>query len=196
MLTFHSFRVKLKRLVAGEVCGLNAKEGTIVAGLFMLMVSIMQLIFEVGHLRHFKTMTNAGSANNSTNRYSSQLFCIGSIAFICMTFIAVFLLFLSIWKEKFWGVGGYIIWIFIYELAQICFLATALPYQVELPDSVRALEWFGLTMRLISHIFWLMFVTVHAIDLYKISRNADDPLKSTRMTPPKLKFAKVKELAM
>ncbi|GCC21675.1 hypothetical protein chiPu_0020150 [Chiloscyllium punctatum] len=64
------------------------------------------------------------------------------------------------------------------------------------PKSVQVLEWFGLIMRLLSHIFWMIFVTAHAIDLYKIIRNTDDPKKNKRKTPPKLKFAKVKELGV
>ncbi|XP_072349639.1 transmembrane protein 217-like [Scyliorhinus torazame] len=192
MLNIRSLCSRLKKLLSGDVCGLNAKEGTIVAGLFMLMVSIMQLIFEAGHFRYLKA-----HFRSTDNDYSNLFaFCIGTITFTCLTIIAVILLFLFIWKELFWGVAGYITWIFLYEISKICFLSILMPGNSGLPSSVKALEWFGLTMRLLSHIFWMLFVTAYAIELYKISRNTDDSSKNKRKTPPKLKFAKVKELGV
>ncbi|XP_078389847.1 transmembrane protein 217-like [Cetorhinus maximus] len=175
-------------------CGLNAKEGTIMAGLFMMMVSIMQLIFDVGNFRYLKPPFTSDSTNNRGS--SLQIFTIGSTVLTCLTIVAVILLFLAIWKEIFWGVAGYITWIFLNELSNICLMSFLLPELDRLPKSMRALEWFGLITRLLSHIFWMMFVTSHAINLYKVSRNTDDPLKNERKTPPKLKFAKVKELGV
>ncbi|XP_038642967.1 transmembrane protein 217-like [Scyliorhinus canicula] len=194
MLNIRNVFSRLKKLFSGDVCGLNAKEGTIVAGLFMLMVSIMQLIFEAGHFRYLTPLDTFGSGDNEdSNLYA---FCIGSIIFTCLTIIAVILLFLFIWKEIFWGVAGYITWIFLYEISKICFLSVLMPVNSGLPSSVQALEWFGLTMRLLAHIFWMVFVTAYAIELYKISRNTDDSSKTKRKTPPKLKFAKVKEMGV
>ncbi|XP_048380284.1 transmembrane protein 217-like [Stegostoma tigrinum] len=193
MLNIRSLRNRLRKLKSGNLCGLNAKEGSIVAGLFMLMVSIMQLIFEAGHFRYLRPQVIPSSVNQISRL---QIYSIISIIFVCLTLIAIILFFVSIWKEVFWGVAGYIIWIFLYEILQISLLSLSLPDQNWFPSSVRVLEWFGLITRLLSHIFWMIFVTSHAIELYKTIRNTDDPMKTKRKTPPKLKFAKVKELGV
>ncbi|XP_067827953.1 transmembrane protein 217-like [Heptranchias perlo] len=191
MVNFHNLYVKLRRVLAGEVCGLTPRDGTIVAGMFMLMVSIMHLIFESGHFRHYKNLPNPTPSDVEDSLFLKIIpFCIGSITLVCVNIVAIFLLLISVWKELFWGVGGYIIWIVCYEIGQLNLLIFTIPYHVELSNSVRALEWFGFSMRLISHFFWLTFMIVHTIELYKISRNNEDPSQSKKQVPPRLKFAK------
>uniref|UniRef100_UPI00398EC5F4 transmembrane protein 217-like n=1 Tax=Pristiophorus japonicus TaxID=55135 RepID=UPI00398EC5F4 len=190
MPIIRKLRAKLRKLPGGKLCGLNAKDGTILAGLFMLMISIMHIIFEVGHLMRFQLIIASNSTIGEMHSFNVEKYCITSITFVSMTMIAVFLLFISVWKEFVWGVGGYIVWIIVFEVTQIFILSFSVPYPYEPLRSMRALELFGLIMRLISHVFWMIFVSSHTIELSKISKTTSEQKKSKQPMPPKLKFAK------
>ncbi|XP_051900714.1 transmembrane protein 217-like [Pristis pectinata] len=116
----------IKKLLGGNICGLSAKEGTFVAGLFTLTTLILHMIFEVAMF----VITSCGQTA-PIPRLKRKLICnyVVSTGLISAGIIAVFNLFLSVWKEILWGVGGYIIWIFLYEIGQICLLTSILNFQ-------------------------------------------------------------------
>ncbi|XP_051900713.1 transmembrane protein 217-like [Pristis pectinata] len=198
MINIRTFWTGIKRLLGGTICGLSAKEGTIVAGMFTLITSTLHIIFESGNLRFYNTVVNLTSSEavNSAFFKTLDLYCYMSIGLISAGIIAVFVLFLSVWKELFWGVGGYIIWIFLYEIAHISLLVLSLPNSAYFPKSMYALECTGLVLRILMQTYWLFFLTRHMMELYRFNRRAEDPSKSKKKVPPKLKFGTVVEMGV
>ncbi|XP_059831201.1 transmembrane protein 217-like [Hypanus sabinus] len=195
MINIRTFWNGIKRLLGGNVCGLSAKEGTIVAGMFTLIISTIHLIFESGNLRYYTVLSNFTSSEADLKAFliTFELYCYVTMGLIGASIFAVFVLFLCIWKKIFWGVAGYIIWIFLYEIGHICLLVS-FPNNENLIKNMYALECFGLVFRLLLQIYWLFFLTRHVMELYRIRRMADDPSKIKKKVPPKLKFGNVVEM--
>ncbi|XP_072113335.1 transmembrane protein 217-like [Mobula birostris] len=198
MINIRTFWNGIKRLLGGNVCGLSAKEGTIVAGMFTLITSTIHLIFESGNLRYYIALTNLTSSEVDGSAFimSFELYCYITMGLIGAGIFAVFILFLCIWKKIFWGVAGYIVWIFLYEIGHICLLVVSFPNHKNLIKTMYVLECFGLVFRILLQIYWLFFLTRHMVELYRIRRMAEDPSKIKKKAPPKLKFGNVVEMGV
>ncbi|XP_069776063.1 transmembrane protein 217-like isoform X1 [Narcine bancroftii] len=198
MMSKGKFWSAMKKLLGGNICGLNAKEGTVVAGLFTLISSIMHMIFEIGNLRYLVTVINATALEDEKKAFL-QMFnfnCTLMITLIGVGIIAVFGLFLSVWREIFWGVGIYVVWIFLYEFGQLFLLIFEGHIHYHYLRAMKILHWAGLAMESIIQCYWLIFLIRHTIELYKVSRMAKDPSKLKRILPPKLKFGTVMEMGV
>ncbi|XP_069776068.1 transmembrane protein 217-like isoform X2 [Narcine bancroftii] len=195
-MNIHNFWSGCRRALVGNICGLSAKEGTIVSGLFMLVSSILQIIFESGNLHHYSLIVNLNESDTKANESPHQfhVHCIASITLLVAGIIAVCVLFLSVWKKIFWGVGGYIIWIFLYEFGHIFLFIFSIPEYTDLLKTIYALECSGMVLRIIAQTYWLFFLIRHTVELYHFSRRAKELSKAKQKSPQKLKFGKVVEM--
>ncbi|XP_032872793.1 transmembrane protein 217 [Amblyraja radiata] len=195
-MNLHKVWFGCKRLIRGNVCGLSAKEGTIVAGLFTLVTSIMHLIFESGNLRLYK-LTNYTSSNEKVSFYVTlHQFCLTSIGLVTVGIFAVFALFLSIWKEVYWGIAGYIVWIVFFELGQMFLLIFFMPKHESFPKTMNAMESTGMVLRCIVEVYWIIFLTRYTLELYRFQQRVDDTVKVKQKGSQRLKFGSVVEMGV
>uniref|UniRef100_A0A2K6QY69 Transmembrane protein 217 n=1 Tax=Rhinopithecus roxellana TaxID=61622 RepID=A0A2K6QY69_RHIRO len=149
-------------------CGMTAKMGTVLAGVFTIMAVHMYLIFEHNHLGH-------GNCTEITLKYESASDIINDFI-ICWSFkIVLFLSFItiliscfllySVYAQIFRGLVIYIAWIFFYETVNLVIqILTNDDFSV---TEVRIMRWFGLVSRTVMHCFWMFFVINYAQITYK-----------------------------
>ncbi|XP_055486946.1 transmembrane protein 217-like [Leucoraja erinacea] len=197
-MNLHKVWFGCKRLICGNVCGLSAKEGTIVAGLFTLVTSTLHLIFESGNLRMYK-LTNH-TAITSDDKLSFHLtlhqFSLTSISLVTVGIFAVFALFLSVWKEVYWGIAGYIVWIVFFELGQVFLLIFFMPKHENFPMNINAMESTGMALRCMVEAYWIIFLTRYTLELYRFQQRVDDSVKVKQKASQRLKFGSVVEMGV
>lgn len=189
---------RLIKCLTGNIFGLNAKEGTIVAGLITVFTFCLHLIFLIGDYHFFMRIKNSADFNaEQRKKYTETVFfCVVSQIVVCSGITAVFGLFVSIWKEIYWGVGAYVIWVFLYEFAHAAILFMSKEEHSVFRRNSYIMAWCGLILRIFMEVLWLVFFIRYTIELYKISKSAEDQSRHMRPQPPKLKFAIVEEMAM
>ncbi|XP_032744851.1 transmembrane protein 217-like [Rattus rattus] len=152
-------------------CGLTAKMGTVLSGVFSVMATHMHLIFERKHLGN----------GNCTDNVHSQGINILSHFFICWSFkivlslslitmlVSCFLLY-SVYAQIYEGLMSYTVWIIIYEAVNLAVQTLTDEFSVAL---VRAMRWFGWVSRASLHCFWLYFVVTHAQIIYQSKKQGN-----------------------
>ncbi|XP_006135797.1 transmembrane protein 217 [Pelodiscus sinensis] len=177
-------------LCPGGFCGMSPKAGATVAAVYMILVTNMYLIFEVGHFqRAMLEMEKIKPFNNMTSMGKMLPYCYYTAFMLAvMTYPVCILLLYSVHKRHCMGMFAYVAWITFYDLTNC--LLVALLYQIskEAWFSLSPLEWFGLGTRIPTDCFWLSFVVTHALLLSeskgqgrmslrprRVSRNVSEP---------------------
>ncbi|XP_055120291.1 transmembrane protein 217 isoform X4 [Symphalangus syndactylus] len=149
-------------------CGMTAKMGTVLSGVFTIMAVDMYLIFEQKHLGN-------GSCTEITLKYKAVSDIINNFI-ICWSFkIVLFLSFItiiiscfllySVYAQIFRGLVIYVVWIFFYETANVVIqILTNNDFGIK---EVRIMRWFGLVSRTVMHCFCMFFVINYAHITYK-----------------------------
>nr|KAF6342254.1 transmembrane protein 217 [Myotis myotis] len=149
-------------------CGMTAKMGTVLSGVFTIIATDMYLIFEQKYIRSSNCTEIDPEDMRIRSLISHFVACWGFniIIFLsCITIIISCLLIYSVYAQKYKGMVIYIIWIFFYEALNIVIqiLTTNNTGIVE----VRVMRWFGLVSRIFMHCFWIFFVMTYAQIIYK-----------------------------
>ncbi|KAF6116619.1 hypothetical protein HJG60_019126 [Phyllostomus discolor] len=149
-------------------CGMTAKTGTVLSGVFTIIATYMYLIFEHKHMRS-SDCTEINLSAKSVNILISQFIACWSwniVLFLsCITFIISCLLLYSVYAQKHRGLVLYLIWIFFYEAINI--VVQILTNNNTNIGEVKVMRWFGLVSRISLHCFWMFFVMTYAQIIYK-----------------------------
>ncbi|KAB1262083.1 Transmembrane protein 217 [Camelus dromedarius] len=149
-------------------CGMTAKIGTMLSGVFTIMATGLYLIFEQKYLQG-SNCTEVTSQTKSTDILIQQLIICWSWTIIFfLSFITIIiscLLIYSVYAQIYRGLVIYIIWIFFYETVNI--VIQILTNDASNIGEVRIMRWFGLVSRILTHCFWMFFVITYACVIYK-----------------------------
>ncbi|XP_023970213.1 transmembrane protein 217-like [Chrysemys picta bellii] len=145
-------------------CGMTLKAGATVAAVYMILVTNIYLIFEVGHLERAMTDMAQIKPFNLTEVGKMLPYCYyTAITLAVMTYpVCVFLIY-SVQNRLYMGMFAYVAWITFYDLANCLIIALAYPVFKEAWFSLSPLEWFGLATRIPMDCFWLSFVVTYAL---------------------------------
>lgn len=150
-------------------CGMTAKLGTVLSGVFTLLAVYLYLNFEQKHLRDsycpLKTQTRYNSTDDVINKF---IICHSQMIVFYLSIITVviscFLLY-SVYVKLYKGLMTYVIWILFYEIVNI--IVQGLTNTGLHTTEVRVLRWFGLVARVVMHCFWAFYVITYAHIIYK-----------------------------
>ncbi|XP_028925237.1 transmembrane protein 217 isoform X1 [Ornithorhynchus anatinus] len=127
-------------------CGLTAKLGTFLAGIFTILVTDMFLIFEK---RHMKGSTNCSHIQEESPTVNHWMIC-RSFSFsiflaIITVFICCFLLY-SVFAQFYIGMVTYVVWIIFYEASNLLLqILTNRPGDNTLIEEMVWARWCGLS---------------------------------------------------
>lgn len=149
-------------------CGMPAKAGAVLSGVFSIISSNMYLIFEHHYLK--RNNCSEPKTNHSSRSFLDEYIgCISlQIAFVLsfLTIIASFLLLYSVYAQLWKGLMAYIIWIIFYECANtVIQIVTKNNTTIKL---VIALRWFGWFTRILMHCFGIFFVIMEAYMIHRL----------------------------
>ncbi|XP_037002083.1 transmembrane protein 217 [Artibeus jamaicensis] len=149
-------------------CGMTAKTGTVLSGVFTVIATYMYLIFEQKHMRS-NDCTEINQSVQNVNTLISQFIVCWSWSIVlflsCITFVICGLLLYSVYAQRHRGLVLYIIWILFYEAINI--VVQLLTNSGTSITEVRVMRWFGLVSRISMHCFWAFFVMTYAQIIYK-----------------------------
>ncbi|CAH6789931.1 transmembrane protein 217 [Phodopus roborovskii] len=152
-------------------CGLTAKMGTVLSGVFSIMATHMHVIFERKHLGNGNCTDNLQS--RGIDVVSHFLICWSFKIVLLLSFITMavsgFLLY-SVYAQIYGGLMCYTIWIFTYESINLAIQILTNEFSVAL---VRAMRWFGWVSRASLHSFCLYFVVTHAQIIYQSKKQGN-----------------------
>nr|XP_033805980.1 transmembrane protein 217-like [Geotrypetes seraphini]XP_033805981.1 transmembrane protein 217-like [Geotrypetes seraphini]XP_033805982.1 transmembrane protein 217-like [Geotrypetes seraphini] len=162
----------MRSYFATGCCGMNPRTGSQMAGIYMIIVCFMQMVFNRGNLRDARQRLNQISEHEEEKWVLSLIPSLYYLVYFLLTialFMCCFLL-LSIYRQSYRGLLMYIGWIFIYETINTVLL-TVTEAHMQMHDlHVRSIEWFGYSVRLALHCFWLTYIVSYALELVKIRR--------------------------
>lgn len=152
-------------MCAGGFCGMMPRTGSIVAGIYMILMTSMYIIFESGHLRLSKReVTRFLSYNDMTGLVWIIPYCYYvAIALAVLTYPVCFLLLYSVCSRNTVGMFAYVAWIVFYDLSNCIILILTRQAAHQAAFHIHHLEWFGLATRIPVDCFWLSFVITYAI---------------------------------
>ncbi|XP_074190032.1 transmembrane protein 217-like [Rhinolophus sinicus] len=149
-------------------CGMTAKTGTVLAGVFTIVATDMYLIFEQNPLRS-SNCTEVDQWNKSVILLIRQFLICWSLNIVlflsCITTIISCLLISSVHAQMCRGLVIYTIWIFFLETVNI--VLQILTDSDTSIGEVRVMRWFGLVSRIFMHCFWMFFVITYAHIIYR-----------------------------
>ncbi|XP_044872445.1 transmembrane protein 217-like [Mauremys mutica] len=153
-------------LCPGGFCGMSPKAGATVAAVYMILVTNMYLIFEVGHLERAMTDMAQIKPFNLTEVGKMLPYCYYTAIMLAVkTYpVCVFLIY-SVHKWLSMGMFAYVAWIIFYDLANCLIVAVAYQVSKEAWFPLSPLEWFGLATRIPMDCFWLAFVVTYALTI-------------------------------
>ncbi|XP_053880935.1 transmembrane protein 217-like [Malaclemys terrapin pileata] len=145
-------------------CGMTPKAGATVAAVYMILVTNIYLIFEVGHLERAMTDMAQIKPFNLTEVGKMLPYCYyTAITLAVMTYLVCVFLIYSVQKRLYMGMFAYVAWIIFYDLANSLIVALAYLVSKEAWFSLSPLEWFGLAIRIPMDCFWLFFIVKYAL---------------------------------
>ncbi|XP_006907486.2 transmembrane protein 217 isoform X1 [Pteropus alecto] len=157
------FSMKQKRW-----CGMTAKIGAVLSGVFTIVATNLYLIFEGKYIRS-SNCTDFNPRNKSIHILINHFVICWSFNIVlflsCVTIIVSCLFIYSVYAQKCRGVVTYIIWIFFYETVNI--VVQILSNNDNNVGEVRVMRWFGLVSRIFMHCFWIFFVIIYAHIIYE-----------------------------
>ncbi|KAM8779966.1 transmembrane protein 217-like [Rhynchonycteris naso] len=156
------------RLKQKRWCGMSARVGTVLSGVFTVMATNLYFIFEQKYLKRGNCTEEIHEDESVITLISQKIKCWSwNIAFflLCVTMLVCCLLLYSVYAQKFRGLVIYVFWIVFYEAGNVVVqIVTNSDIGVA---GIIIMRWFGLVSRGFMQCFLLFYVVTYARIIYK-----------------------------
>ncbi|XP_042317553.1 transmembrane protein 217 [Sceloporus undulatus] len=185
---------KVFLLCAGGFCGITPKGGSVLAGVYMILMTNMYLIFEIGHLNASLLVLQkfeAGQFASIIWNIPYYYYVAIALAFISYPICIYFLY--SIRKRDTVGLFIYLTWIVFYDVANCVIVVLTSRAAKRANFAISPLEWFGLATRIPLDCVWLSFIVAYAMIIIEGRRTGRMSLRTRRISkhvtePPKFRL--------
>ncbi|XP_066480745.1 transmembrane protein 217 [Tiliqua scincoides] len=171
-------------LLADGFCGMLPKTGSVVGGLYMIVMTNMYLIFETGHMNRSLTIAKQFNPERVPKLPKLLPHCYyTAISLALLTYPVCVYYIYSVCKQKALGLLIYVVWIIFYDLANCVIIVVTAKAAQAAHFSISFLEWFGFA-RIPTDCFWLSFTVTYlllitegrvSIRLRRISKHVPEP---------------------
>uniref|UniRef100_A0A803TWI1 MARVEL domain-containing protein n=1 Tax=Anolis carolinensis TaxID=28377 RepID=A0A803TWI1_ANOCA len=185
---------KVFQLCSGGVCGLTPKGGCVLGGAYMILMTVMYLIFEFGHLNRALYHLEASDTRHSVGIVRIIPYCYYvAIGLACVTFVVCIYFLYSVQKRDTVGLFIYLTWIIIYDITNFIIVTLTSRAAKRANFSISPLEWFGLITRILCDFIWLSFIVAFAMIIIEGRRAGRTSLRTRRVSrhvaePPKFRL--------
>ncbi|KAM6453676.1 transmembrane protein 217 isoform 1-T3 [Liasis olivaceus] len=178
-------------LFGSGTCGITPKAGSVLAGVYMILMTNMYLIFEFRHLSLIPI--NVATTETKGIIWIIPYCYYTAIVLAFITYPICFYYLYCIYKRIIVGLYMYFVWIIFYDMANLVILVLTNKAASLATFSVSPLEWFGLATRIPVDCFWLSFVITYAnllVEGRSIGRMSLKPRRISRHVaePPKFRL--------
>uniref|UniRef100_A0A8D2KUY8 Uncharacterized protein n=1 Tax=Varanus komodoensis TaxID=61221 RepID=A0A8D2KUY8_VARKO len=181
-------------MCAGGFCGIAPKAGSVLAGVYMILMTNMYLIFEYGHLNRSIAMLQRVDPEVITGLVWIIPYCYYiAIALALVTYPMCIYLLYSIQKRNTIGLFIYVTWIIFYDISCCVIIVLTSRAATMAHFSISPLEWFGLATRIPTDCFWLSYVMTFALMIIEGKSTGRMSLRMRRVSrhvsePPKFRL--------
>ncbi|XP_058034365.1 transmembrane protein 217 [Ahaetulla prasina] len=148
-------------LFGDGICGITPRAGSVVAGVYMILMTNMYLIFEFRHLSLASIELSKIKVKGLTWIILYCYYTAIVLAFI--TYPICFYYLYCIYKKKTIGFYVYFSWIIFYDVVNIVIVILTSQIGHLSTFSISPLEWFGLAVRIPVDCFWLCFIITYVM---------------------------------
>ncbi|XP_069498564.1 transmembrane protein 217-like [Ambystoma mexicanum] len=188
----------MRNYFAAGCLGVTPRGGTIVAAVSMMLVSIMHMVFEGGHLKELVNRLNISVPESSHQILVNKMYyyCYITYGLLCLTIIICFVLLASAYLNIYKGVLVYISWMLFYELCRLIMLMLTYLDMHGVNQSLNEMQWVGIGLRLPIQVFFMVYVVTYLLELMESRgrpllrrrRVVKKRRAKSRSAPPALKF--------
>ncbi|KAL2100253.1 hypothetical protein ACEWY4_004647 [Coilia grayii] len=166
----------MKLLVAEGFCGMTPRDGSIVGGLYFVMVGVMQIVFEAGNLCN--ALAGPANGTNGTEVPFTGIQCYYSlIALELFCVVMAVLMLASTWTQRSVGLLGFGVWLTLYDLALVAITSLLHIEMRKVGLKLESLAWYGVACRIATDPFWLVFVITHGLQLHEEKTHHEESRK-------------------
>ncbi|XP_063067298.1 transmembrane protein 217-like [Engraulis encrasicolus] len=179
----------MQLLLADGLCGMTPRDGSIVGGLFFMMVGVMQLTFEAGNIN--LALAGPGNVTNGTWVPLSGLQCYYTlIAMETVCILMAMVMLAAVWTRNAWGLLCFGAWMTLFDLALVAIVSLLYLELKKVGLAIDSLAWCGLACRIITDPFWLIFIITYGLQLWEEKNQHKDVRKrrNTEGRPGGVKF--------
>ncbi|XP_020031498.1 transmembrane protein 217 [Castor canadensis] len=148
-------------------CGMTAKTGTVLSGVFSIMATHLSLIFERKHLQD-NNCTEHNLQDRSIKELLHQLILCRSYAIVLFLAVTTMLtsafLLYSVYAQHYRGLMTYVLWIICETIADL--VIKVLTNELSMGE-MRYVRWSCWGCRACMQGFWMFFVVTYAQVTYK-----------------------------
>ncbi|XP_070797567.1 transmembrane protein 217 isoform X2 [Pituophis catenifer annectens] len=178
-------------LFGDGICGITPKAGSVVAGVYMILMTNMYLIFEFRHLS--LTLIILGKIKVKGLTWIIPYCYYTAIVLAFITYPICFYYLYCIYKRKTIGLYVYFAWIIFYDVLNIVIVIVTSQIGRLFSFPISPLEWFGLAIRIPVDCFWLCFIITYVMLLVEGKRVGRMSMRQRRTSryitePPKFRL--------
>uniref|UniRef100_A0A8C5S162 Transmembrane protein 217 n=1 Tax=Laticauda laticaudata TaxID=8630 RepID=A0A8C5S162_LATLA len=171
------------------------KAGSVVAGVYMILMTNMYLIFEFQHLS--LALIKLAKIKKKGLTWIIPYCYYTAIVLAFITYPVCFYYLYCIYKRKTIGLYVYFAWIIFYDAANVAIVILTSRVGHLHAFSISPLEWFGLASRIPVDCFWLCFVITYIMLLVEGKRVGRVSMRQRRTSryitePPKFRLGVIK----
>uniref|UniRef100_A0A3B4CU21 Uncharacterized protein n=1 Tax=Pygocentrus nattereri TaxID=42514 RepID=A0A3B4CU21_PYGNA len=165
----------MKLLLANGLCGMTPDQGSLVGGMYFIVVGIMQLVFEGSHLcrateyiAQASLNTTTDSSGNITMSYLllprvSFLYYYALLSLQSITLVLVMVMLAGLWFQRARVILAFAVWLVLFDVAMVILISLLQVQMSTVGLMLSPLEWYGFVCRLLGDPFWLSFVITHGL---------------------------------
>ncbi|XP_069057894.1 transmembrane protein 217-like [Pleurodeles waltl] len=164
----------------------------------MILVSVMHIVFEGGHLKELVRRANATyNPPGEALEIMMSYICYVTYGLLSVTIIVCFVLLVSAYLNIYKGLLVYISWMLFYEICRLILLVLSCIQMQRVEEPLNSLQWVGVGFRLPLQAFFMVYVVTFLLELTESRgrlltrrRKAAKKRKTkSQRLPPSLKFA-------
>lgn len=159
----------MKLLLSNGLCGMTPQQGTIVGALYFIALGIMQLVFEVGHLRVFtehNTQAFLSSNNSSSDNVALMYVYFYSLVTLeSITLVLGVVLLVGVWFHCMSLILCFVLWLVPFDVAVVVLVSLLQVHIWTIGRMLSPLVRYAFVFRLLGDPFWLSFVITHGLQI-------------------------------
>lgn len=189
----------MKNYFANGCLGVTPRGGSMVAAISMILVCIMHMVFEGGHLKELLRRVNATSVDSPAQGLAIMMpyICYVTYGLLSVTIIVCVILLVSAYLNIYKGLLVYVAWMLFYEVCRLILLVLSCIEMQKVEQPINELQWIGIGLRLPLQAFFMVYVVTFLFELMESrgrlllrKRRAAKKRKTKgQRMPPALKFA-------
>nr|XP_020656508.1 transmembrane protein 217 [Pogona vitticeps] len=179
------FRERMILLCGGGFCGMVPKVGSTMAGIYMILMNNLYMIFEIGHLNRSMSLLERVEPDPTIGvGWVIPYYYYAALALATITYPLSIYFISSVCKEDTVGIFIYLGWIVFYDISN-CVIVTLTSQAAKTAGfSIHFLEWVSVLIKITLDCFWIPFIITYAFLILEVRQTETNRRRSRKNSVP------------